>query len=68
MIDELTDEQRAFWDEIGWERTIPTGNPGQTPAQALAFTVHSIRFGFKLDGYPVPSEEAVLTELQSDVL
>lgn len=63
-MEQLTDEQRAFWDEIGWSRDLPQATEGQTAEQALAFVVASIRYAYRLDGYDVPSEEAVVNELQ----
>ena len=62
-METLTDEQRAYWDEVGWAREAPSATAGQTAAQALAFLVVSIRYAFKLEGLPVPSEEAVAGEL-----
>jgi hypothetical protein len=62
-VETLTDEQRAYWDEVGWARRVPSANKGQTAEQALAFSIHSIRYAFSLEGLPVPSEEAVAGEL-----
>ncbi|MEJ7893868.1 MAG: hypothetical protein WKF94_14645 [Solirubrobacteraceae bacterium] len=58
--DDLTPEQRQFWDEIGFG--LPRAHAGQTMAQATNFDVTSIQYGFMLYGPEPPSREAILRE------
>ncbi|MEJ7893869.1 MAG: hypothetical protein WKF94_14650 [Solirubrobacteraceae bacterium] len=51
----LTDEQRAFWDEIGFEP--PDGEP-------TVEYVGGIQAAYHFDGYEVPERDAILAEFE----
>jgi hypothetical protein len=57
----LTDEQREFWDEIGFGPVVV--HPGQTLEGARHFTVSSIQACYNFDSIPEPSREVILAEL-----
>ena len=56
----LTDEQREFWDEIGFGPVRV--HPGQTPEQARNSAVSGIWAAYAFEGIELPSHEAILAE------
>ena len=65
MTDELTDEQREYWNQVGWSRETVKPSGDQTAEQALNFTVAAIRYAYTLEGLPVPPADAVARELRA---
>jgi hypothetical protein len=60
----LTDEQREFWDEIGFGPVEV--HPGQTLEQATHFTVTSIQACYNFESIPEPSRETILAALDHE--
>lgn len=56
-MDDLTVEQREFWDEIGFK---PLEDPDD--AETLGYRISGIQQAFQFDGYPVPSRDAIRAE------
>lgn len=54
----LTAEQRAFWEEIGFD-PLPEG----ASEEEIKARVVGIQYVFKFDGYEVPSDEDVRAAL-----
>lgn len=56
---QLTEEQRAFWDGIGF--SLPPENPSQDEWRQF---VSGMQYVFHLDGHDAPSEEALRAEVE----
>lgn len=57
-MDELTTEQRAYWDEIGF--SIPDDLDDE---EAFKVFAGGLEAAFQFDGYPVPARAAIRNEV-----